>query len=210
MSASFAQLALFGSILATGLLALVLPMVRHRLSHGQGHGLMLAQLDDPVSKVVGVGMACQNAAVFSYALLHLLLDPAQLGVWASPAWTAPLGFALNVFATAVLIVGQAQMGKSWRMCVDEQRTLLVTSGLFAVCRNPIYAASVVLLAGMLLLAPSAWAVCLLGSGFLLVSLQVRLEEAHLVRQHGEAYQRYAARVGRLVPGVGLFPSTQKS
>jgi protein-S-isoprenylcysteine O-methyltransferase Ste14 len=37
---------------------------------------------------------------------------------------------------------------------------------------------------------------------LLVSLQVRLEEDHLLRLHGGAYQRYAARVGRFLPGVG--------
>ena len=39
-------------------------------------------------------------------------------------------------------------------------------------------------------------------GYLLVSLQTRLEEGHLITLHGPAYRAYAARVGRFLPGLG--------
>ena len=36
-----------------------------------------------------------------------------------------------------------------------------------------------------------------------LEIQVRLvEEPYLLRQHGDAYRNYAARVGRFVPGLG--------
>ena len=42
-----------------------------------------------------------------------------------------------------------------------------------------------------------------------LEIQVRaVEEPHLARVHGDAYRQYAARVGRFVPGHGLWsPST---
>lgn len=203
MSASFSQIALFSSLLAFGLSALVLPMTRHRLQHGQGTGFMLAHLHDPVGKVVGVAMTCQNSAVTVYAILHLVLAPEKLSVWpVSPLWAQVLGLCLILLALVITVTAQAQMGRSWRMCVDENRTELVTSGLFSISRNPIYSGSNILLVGMVLLSPSPWTVCLGIMGYLLVSLQTRLEEGHLITLHGPAYRAYAARVGRFLPGVG--------
>jgi protein-S-isoprenylcysteine O-methyltransferase Ste14 len=211
MNTTFSQVALLASLLTFALLGLVLPMVRHRITHGEGTGLMLARLTDPVSKVVGVAMACQNAAVTTYALLYLVLDPRTLHVWVdTPLFRPRFGVALMALATLVVVVGQAQMGKSWRMCVDDaKRTELVTTGVFGFSRNPLYSASNLLLVGVLLLSPSPWTVSLLATGYLLVSLQTRLEEAHMLALHGKTYRAYAARVGRFVPGLGLMPLNER-
>jgi protein-S-isoprenylcysteine O-methyltransferase Ste14 len=40
----------------------------------------------------------------------------------------------------------------------------------------------------------------------LIELQVRVvEEPHLLRTHGQAYEDWAREVGRFVPGVGRLP-----
>ena len=59
--------------------------------------------------------------------------------------------------------------------------------------------------GVVLIVPCAWTVMGYVSVVLMVAIQVRLEEQHLQRLHGAAYELYAARVGRFVPGVGLLP-----
>ena len=96
------------------------------------------------------------------------------------------------------------MGESWRIGVDEQeRTELVTSGPFAVVRNPIFAAMLPASLGLALLVPNASRSSGSAALVLALEIQVRLvEEPYLLRVHGDAYRDYAARVGRFVPGLG--------
>ena len=111
-----------------------------------------------------------------------------------------------------VLLGQSGMGSSWRIGVQQdEETDLVTGGVFAWVRNPIFTAMLVAQAGLLLLVPSLLSVLAFLSLWAAVHLQVRLiEEPFLRRQHGEAYARYAARTGRFVPGLGRlrgrFPS----
>jgi len=117
-----------------------------------------------------------------------------------------VGAVLATVGICLTFGAQLAMGDSWRVGVDPaERTDLVTDGPFELVRNPIYGAMLPTVFGLLLMVPSALSV--IGFFMLLVGLelQVRLvEEPHLLRTHGDEYARYAARVGRFVPGVGLL------
>ena len=116
------------------------------------------------------------------------------------------GVALFLAGLIATLYAQIAMGESWRVGVDEQeRTALVTSGPFAVVRNPIYAAFLPATVGLALLVPNAVAFVGLATLFVALEIQVRLvEEPYLLRVHGDSYRQYAARVGRFVPGLGRF------
>lgn len=115
-----------------------------------------------------------------------------------------LGAALAIAGILATFAAQVRMGASWRVGVDpSERTELVTDGPFARVRNPIFSFLLLTATGLALLVPS-W-VALAGLAWLVaaVQLQVRsVEEPYLLRTHREAYARYAARVGRFIPGVG--------
>lgn len=115
-----------------------------------------------------------------------------------------VGFVLYLVGLAATLVAQVAMGRSWRIGVDEsERTDLVTTGPFALVRNPIFSAMFLAFLGLVLLAPNA--VALVGFAVLAVAveLQVRfVEEPYLLRSHGGRYASYASRVGRFAPGVG--------
>ncbi len=98
------------------------------------------------------------------------------------------------------------MGASWRIGVsDDQGTDLVTGGWFSICRNPIYSAMVVGWTGFALMVPTCLALASVVVIAVGLEFQVRaVEEPYLVRTHGSEYERYAARVGRFVPGLGRF------
>jgi protein-S-isoprenylcysteine O-methyltransferase Ste14 len=114
------------------------------------------------------------------------------------------GVAIFLVGLVGTVYAQVAMGDSWRIGVDEEeRTALVTSGPFALVRNPIFAAMVPASLGLALLVPNVAALAGLAALWLVLEIQVRLvEEPYLLRAHGDAYREYAARVGRFVPGLG--------
>ena len=120
-------------------------------------------------------------------------DPVQ----ATGAALALLGI-VGTFAT------QLQMGASWRIGVDEEeRTALVTRGIFSVVRNPIFSAMIVTALGLALIVPNAVSLVGLALLVLAIQLQVRVvEEPYLLSSHGDDYAAYAASVGRFVPALG--------
>ncbi|GLZ15542.1 hypothetical protein Acsp04_57770 [Actinomadura sp. NBRC 104425] len=114
------------------------------------------------------------------------------------------GLATAMLGVAATLAAQVSMGASWRIGVDEdERTTLVTGGAFALARNPIFTAMITTAVGLAAMVPNlvslAGLVLTVGS----IEMQVRaVEEPYLRRVHGEAYIRYAARVGRFLPGIG--------
>jgi protein-S-isoprenylcysteine O-methyltransferase Ste14 len=126
-----------------------------------------------------------------------------------PALDGPVGHAvglvLAIGGIALTFGAQLAMGDSWRVGVDpEERTELVTDGPFRFVRNPIYSAMLPTILGLVLMVPSALAIAGLLVLFAGLEMQVRLvEEPYLVRTHGDEYARYAQKVGRFVPGLGL-------
>jgi protein-S-isoprenylcysteine O-methyltransferase Ste14 len=115
-----------------------------------------------------------------------------------------VGFLCCGVGIAGTFLAQMAMGASWRIGVDEsERTELVTGGVFAVCRNPIYTFMVIAWIGFALLVPTWLSLGAVPVGIVGLEVQVRLvEEPHLLRAHGEAYAAWASRVGRFLPGLG--------
>ena len=150
-----------------------------------------------------MGMALFMGAIVLWSVAHLAFGEEALGVWHVPGFVRWSGWALVAAGFVVTVRAQVQMGASWRIGIDSERTELVTGGLFSVVRNPIFSGMLAVVTGVTLATPSAWTVMGWLDYVLLVSLQVRLEEDHLLRLHGSDYARYAARVGRFVPGMGL-------
>ena len=153
--------------------------------------------------LAGVGFAVALVLGFSAPILDLLdvVDP--IGTLDGHGAHA-VGTLLAVAGIAATLFAQMAMGESWRIGVDPQeRTELVTSGPFALVRNPIFSAMLPTALGLTLLVPSWIAIAGLVGLVVALEVQVRVvEEPYLSRTHGETYARYARRVGRFVPGVG--------
>jgi protein-S-isoprenylcysteine O-methyltransferase Ste14 len=155
--------------------------------------------------VAGVGFTVAllvGAAAPLLALLDLVEPIAALDTTALHV----AGLVLALGGIGATFYAQVAMGESWRIGVDPgERTQLVTSGPFAMVRNPIFAAMLPTALGLTLLVPSWVALAGLAGLLIALELQVRVvEEPYLLRAHGSAYADYAARVGRFVPGVGRF------
>ena len=114
--------------------------------------------------------------------------------------------ALAGFAAAECAV--AAMAETWRVGVDTAEPVrLVTTGPFALVRNPVYTGLIVTMLGITLMVANL--VAILGWVTLVagLELQVRLlEEPYLRGLHETDFDMHAAHVGRFVPGLGRKPA----
>ena len=118
------------------------------------------------------------------------------------------GAIITLLGIGGVLLAQTSMGNSWRIGVDEsEKTQLVTGGLFAWMRNPIFSFVLLSVAGFVLLVPSLFTDLAAALTILGIELQVRIvEEPYLRVTHGPDYADYAAKVGRFVPGLGWIPN----
>jgi protein-S-isoprenylcysteine O-methyltransferase Ste14 len=112
------------------------------------------------------------------------------------AWS---GVVVILLAFLLFGLASAALGDSWRLGIDEQNPgRLVTGGIYALSRNPIYIffdlwfVGTFLLNGILVFLVFA----VLGIG--IIHFQIVQEERSLVRIHGLAYVEYCAHTERYV------------
>lgn len=121
-----------------------------------------------------------------------------------PTAVSTAGLVVALIGFTATLAGQTGMGTSWRIGVDAtERTELVTTGVFARVRNPIFTAMTLAQLGVVLMVPTWMSALALAGLVAAVQIQVRVvEEPYLSTVHGAAYESYAARTGRFLPGVG--------
>ena len=108
---------------------------------------------------------------------------------------------LIILALSLLWTSASQiaMSTSWRVGIDQQqKTALVTSGIFRYSRNPIYLGMIASFIGLLLITPNAFTLIIVLIGNILIQIQVRLEEDFLYRSHGQDYLAYKSTTRRFI------------
>lgn len=158
----------------------------------------------PLSEMVASVLFIVGLVLLIAAPIADIAGAERLELFDGPA-AAVGGIALGLAGIVLTFVAQLDMGDSWRIGVDaEQRTSLVTGGVFGVVRNPIFSAMVLATIGLVLLVPNGFSITALLALVVGLELQVRVvEEPYLRQVHGEDYRRYLRRAGRFVPGIGM-------
>jgi protein-S-isoprenylcysteine O-methyltransferase Ste14 len=143
-----------------------------------------------------------NLVPAAIALIVLLTRPRPwLGDERFDAVLDTIGILVSLTGQAlrVLVIGLAYIqrgGKNKRIAADH----LVTDGVFAHCRHPLYVGNFLLLLGLMMIwnSPGAYVIGMGGVGLSLFAM-ASAEEAFLRRKFGAAYEAYCARVNRFVP-----------
>ncbi|MEM7465175.1 MAG: isoprenylcysteine carboxylmethyltransferase family protein, partial [Pseudomonadota bacterium] len=113
---------------------------------------------------------------------------------------AGVGFVFIVLAAALYALSARELRRhNTAILPTKAADRLVTTGPFAITRNPIYLANVVVVSGMALITGNLW---MLGAAFLCGLLEYHLaikrEEAHLEHKFGKAWRDYRKKVRRWV------------
>jgi protein-S-isoprenylcysteine O-methyltransferase Ste14 len=110
------------------------------------------------------------------------------------AW---IGVGLCYVGLLVLFASLVSFGRSFRVGIDvDQPDKLVTTGVFAISRNPIYVGFACVLVGQFLVFPNWVLLAYLVAGFLLFHRQVLREESFMRQHYSEEYVEYCQRVRR--------------
>ena len=154
---------------------------------------------DFVGKLFRLTLIVAALIVFVFSFLDQYYEWLSPIAWMNSSVLMILGITSLMLALIWVLVAQIQMGDSWRIGIDEEsKSALVQHGLFGVSRNPIFLGMLVMLVGLLLLLPTAVTLTITVLGFVLIHVQVRLEEAFLTEKYGEDYRKYQMNVHRWI------------
>jgi protein-S-isoprenylcysteine O-methyltransferase Ste14 len=110
------------------------------------------------------------------------------------AW---VGVFFCLAGLSMLLWSLVSFGQSFRVGIDTERPdKLITSGVFAFSRNPIYVAFAFILLGQFLIFPNWVLLVYMIAGIWLFHRQVRREEEFLQQHYGKEYLEYSKRVRR--------------
>jgi protein-S-isoprenylcysteine O-methyltransferase Ste14 len=114
-------------------------------------------------------------------------------------WFFIFGVVIVHAALIFITIAQYQMGINWRIGIDElNKTTLITSGIFKISRNPIFLGMIVSVWGLFLLIPNVLSLFIAIFTYILIQIQVRLEEVYLQNVHGNEYKLYQNKTPRLL------------
>jgi protein-S-isoprenylcysteine O-methyltransferase Ste14 len=168
-----------------------------------GKNPLVLPKDDSAFGLIGLYFKLTLIAMFIYVLAFAFFPSRQdffLPITALDGLTIKfLGLGILAIALIWTIIAQRHMKNSWRIGIDkETKTELVTTGLFGLSRNPIFFGMILSLVGLFLTTPNAFTGLFLILGYILIQIQIRLEEEFLINEHGQNYITYKHKVRRLI------------
>lgn len=115
-------------------------------------------------------------------------------------WMRVAGIVLGVLGVGVFIVSVITMRDSWRAGVPkDEKTELVTSGIYAYSRNPAFLGFDLIYIGELLMFFNRYLLVITLLAVIMLHLQiVNVEEDFLIATFGDAYLEYRKKVCRYI------------
>jgi protein-S-isoprenylcysteine O-methyltransferase Ste14 len=148
-----------------------------------------------------IGLALWTLIVLSSALhfgdgLFLTFINKQLLDW---RFAKLVGVVLLTCSFVIFILALVSFGRSWRVGIDEREPgELVSRGVFAMSRNPIFLSLILYASGSFLINGSLILLFFAVLAAVGVHYQILQEEKFLLRRYGKAYQDYCTRTGRYI------------
>lgn len=139
-------------------------------------------------------------------MIALIVEP-QGSLWPRWGWLIALAGILIFAGLAIAVLGIVTLGKSLTPSpIPKDGATLITSGIYAWVRNPIYSGLLFGGFGLVLIGASWWH-CLTWLVLLaLFGFKARWEERMLAQAHSFTFREYARKTGRFVPGIGKLGS----
>ena len=158
--------------------------------------------------ILGIGPLLAIVGGFTVAILVLLKNAIGLSL----ALPSDLYMYSRILAVLFVIIGlyfwlssAIHIKKAFRLHT------LATSGVFALSRNPMYAAFIVFLVPAIALFVNELFILVISLAmYIAFKYRLRKEEEYLLQEFGNAFQQYAKEVPQLIPFSKMFISLSSS
>lgn len=147
--------------------------------------------------LLGISLAGLGITPFVYVVAHIL----RFADYSVIPVLSYLGIAVDCASLWLFYRTHRDLGHNWSVSLDlRERHTLVTTGIYAMVRHPMYTGFWLMALAQALLLPNwiAGPAGLVGFGILFFG-RVRREEDMMIAAFGEEYRAYMARTARVVP-----------
>lgn len=143
---------------------------------------------------------------FVLLLTLMILPHGQL--WPTSRALLAVIITLASIGLGLVLLGAIGLGRSLTASpIPRQNAALVTSGVYAAVRSPIYTGLMTGGAALALLGASVGHLLAWIALVVLLAVKTRWEERMLLAAHPE-YRAYGVRVGRFLPGIGRLRAAE--
>ncbi len=149
-------------------------------------------------KIMMYGLWFAILVIFSQLLLDVSILPMQ-----SNFLIELVGFLIVILGVGIAVIARAQLGTNWANAWEyqiKQRHKLITTGIYAYIRHPIYTGVALEIIGAELVAQS-YLFLFFFLAFLAAYKQGKLEEVILEKHFGKAYAEYKKKTKMLIPFI---------
>lgn len=137
-----------------------------------------------------------TAALLSLFIIDLHNSLYPISFFASRVFVF-IGLCLLPVSLLISLMALINMKESWRVGIKtEERTELITSGIFGFTRNPYFLSYILLFIAYIFLIPNIVVLILSVLTIISIHIMILAEEAYLAAVHGNDYLQYKKRVAR--------------
>ncbi len=153
----------------------------------------LGKGDKPRSVIViEVVMKISTYSILIFQVFNIILGISMLHIS-----IRIIGFILSLLGVAIFAISVCTMHDNWRAGIsDNEKTEMVTSGIYSVSRNPAFVGFDLMYIGILIMFFSIILSLITVFVILIFHLQILQEEKFLLRLFGEQYTNYKKAVKR--------------
>lgn len=189
------------SVVAVGFAILLMGRyIRHRTGQGLGGNFGFQQIPAHLRWMPIVAGVC-GLYMLLYTILFLMQPEIQHAYFPITSLQddriAMIGIVLMPIGALIMIISQLQLGASYRLNIPQGETRLVTNGIYALSRNPLYMGLYLMFLAVWLMIPNwIYIFCLV---FFVINYHFKitvLEEPYLQATFAEDYSAYCRKVNR--------------
>jgi protein-S-isoprenylcysteine O-methyltransferase Ste14 len=174
----------------------------HRRKADRDSGEKVSWKDEGIATILALRI---GGLVLWFSAIAYLINPAWLA-WSKmglPEWARLSGVGIGLISVLLIYWLFSSIGSGITPTVATRKEhKLVTHGIYKYIRHPLYSVGTLMFLSIAVISDSWFIATLAVFAFILLSMRLPNEEAHLIEKFGDEYREYMKTTGKFIPKFG--------